>query len=284
MSRISGTGTTFRRRALAVVGVALGLGAGPIGADPADRVALEAEEHLFDAPRTLERAFANRYDCDTTAQIELIMRDGRGGERRRLFDTVSKRIDGRLRSIGRLLEPVHLRGMTIMTIEVPGQSEETFVYLPSMRKVRRISSAQRADSFLGSDITYEDFERRRVADFEIESVREEEVTGEPALRIRARPVRPQSYEFVDFVVARSDQAILATDYFKRGASEPFRTLEAPRPDMVRAAGHVLPTRLLARNALRGTMTEIVITDLQVNPEIDDRLFSVGTLEQQRALE
>lgn len=233
--------------------------------------------------RILGEAFRNRYDCDTRSKIELVMRNSRGSERRRLFDTVSKRIDGRLRSIGRLLEPDHLRGMTIMTIEVPGKSEDTFIYLPSLRKVRRVSSAQRADSFLGSDLTYEDFERRRVADFEIESMSAESFEGEPVWRIRARPRRPQSYAHLDFYVARTDAAILATRYYKAGAAEPFRTLDSPRSGMAEQGGHVLPLRLVARNRLRETSTEITVSDLVVNPAIAESLFSLTTLESQRPL-
>ena len=231
----------------------------------------------------LKRAYANRYDCDTTADIELVMRSSNGSSRRRLFETVSKRIDGRLRSIGRLVEPEYLRGMTIMTVEVPGGSEDTFIYMPSLRKIRRVTSAQRADAFLGSDLTYEDFERRRVADFVVESAELGEWQGEPAWRVRARPRRPQSYAHLDTWVARADFAILATRYYKEGAAEPFRSLDSPRAGHVEVGGHVLPTRLLARNAMRGTSTEITLRDLAVNPPLDESLFSLTTLESQRPL-
>ncbi len=231
----------------------------------------------------LRSAYANRYDCDTTGNIELVMYASSGSSRRRLFDTVSKRIDGRLRSIGRLVEPEYLRGMTIMTIESPGESEDTFIYLPTLRKVRRVTSAQRADSFLGSDLTYEDFERRRVDDFVIEGMRAERFGGEPVWRVRARPKRPQSYASLHTFVARRDFAILGTRYYKRGAEEPFRTLDAPRATHVEQRGHVLPTRLVARNTMRGTRTEITITGLVVNPDLDESLFSLSTLESQRPL-
>ncbi len=251
---------------------------------PAHPDALEDAVPSRPAPEeVLRTAFRNRYDVDTASKIELVMRNSAGSARRRLFDTVSKRVDGRLRSIGRLIEPDHLRGMTIMTIEVPGKSEDTFIYLPSLRKVRRVSSAQRADSFLGSDLTYEDFERRRVKDFEIEAMAAALFEGEAVWRIRARPRRPQSYAHLDFYVARSDGAILATRYYKRGASDPFRTLDSPRGGMVEQGGHVLPLRLVARNVLRGTSTEITISDLVVNPPLDERLFTLTTLESQRPL-
>jgi hypothetical protein len=53
--------------------------------------------------------------------------------------------------------------------------------------------------------------------------------------------------------------------------------------MVEQGGHVLPTRLLASDVVRGTATEALITGLRVNASIPDRIFTVATLEQQRKL-
>ncbi len=53
--------------------------------------------------------------------------------------------------------------------------------------------------------------------------------------------------------------------------------------MERMAGHTLPTRLVVENRARGTTTEVLYRDLLVNPEIDDRVFSIRTLEQKRRI-
>ena len=46
-----------------------------------------------------------------------------------------------------------------------------------------------------------------------------------------------------------------------------------------SGGHTLPTRLIVENLARGTTTEVMYHDLAVNTEIDDRIFSIRTLEQ-----
>jgi hypothetical protein len=60
-------------------------------------------------------------------------------------------------------------------------------------------------------------------------------------------------------------------------------IETPRREMHREAGHLLPTRYSVRHLERGTATELVLRKLAVNPKIDDRIFSVRTLDQQRPL-
>jgi hypothetical protein len=53
--------------------------------------------------------------------------------------------------------------------------------------------------------------------------------------------------------------------------------------MVEQGGHVLPTRLIASDVVRGTATEALITGFRIDASISDRIFSVATLEQQRKL-
>ncbi len=247
-----------------------------LAAPPSDAVPPTARQILIDA-------FAKRYDVDYITKIELVMRNRSGQERRRRFHAVSKVVDGMVHSIGRLVWPEHLRGMTILTIENENRSHDAFVYLPSLEKTRRITTANRGDAFLGSDVTYEDLERRRVDEYDLGGLRAGETQGEPVYVIRAESRETTTYSAVEFAIAQRDNAILEARYFKRSLEEPFRVLTAPRASIVEEGGHLFPTVLVVRNDRRGTSTEVLMSDLVVNPEIDSRVFSVTTLDQQRDL-
>jgi hypothetical protein len=235
------------------------------------------------AEAILAAAFANRYEVDLTSKVQLVMRNNQGQERRREFQAAYKLIGGRMHSVGRLVWPHYLRGMTILTIEADNRGHDAFIYLPSLGKVRRISTAQRGDSFFGSDVTYEDLERRRVGEYELEGMEAGASEGEPVYVISGRSLREFSYARIVFFVSQADGAILETQHFKRGQEAPFRVISAPRDGMMKKDGHVLPTRLTVYNRLRGTSTEVTFEDLQINPVIDDHLFSVSTLERDRDL-
>jgi len=230
----------------------------------------------------LSEAFDNRYGANVTANIDLILRNASGQARVRKFRAASKKIDGRTHSIGRLVWPEYLRGMTILTIEAHERSHDAFVYLPSLQKVRRINTSQRGDAFLGSDVTYEDLERRRVDEYEPVSLTASD-NGEPTWTIGAKPLVDFSYDRVEFVVAAADHAILESRYYKRNSDDPYRVITTDRSDMVEQGGYVLPTRMVVRNSMRGTSTEVLFRDLVVGPNIDDKLFSVSTLERRRSL-
>jgi outer membrane lipoprotein-sorting protein len=236
------------------------------------------------AGQLLARAIAMRYDCDTRARVDLRMRDGRGGERHRRIQTVAKHIQGRMHSIGRLIAPPHLRGMTVLSIEARDRSDDVFVYLPSLERVRRISMSRRTDSFLGSDLTYEDLDRQRAEDYLIDSLALEVMQGEPVHVITARPKAHETYHRVAFLVAVSDLAILGMRYYKAGDAQAFRVVRFPRASIRKSERNLIPTRIHVANTLRGTETEVEISELEVNPEIDDRLFSIVTLRAERGLD
>ena len=243
----------------------------------------ESAEPQSESPAALlEAAFANRYELDMISEMEIVMKSGGGSEQRRLVQAVSKRIDGRAQSIGRVLEPGSLRGLTVLISELADGGREMFVYLPALLRARRISGAQRLESFLGSDLTYEDFERQRAADFTVEALPEEQVAGERCAMIRAVPRNARAYDAMVLAVA-PDRAILEYRYFTRDAQAPYRVIETPRARMHSEAGHLLPTFYAVRQLERKSTTELTLRKLSVNPPIDDRIFSVRTLDQQRPL-
>jgi hypothetical protein len=251
------------------------------GASPAS--AVEVDAIPANPKKLLEKAFENQYNLDSTAKIELVIRNRSGQERRRNFEAVSKIIEDRMHSIGRLTYPAHLRGMTILQIEAEDRSHDAFIYLPSSQAVRRVSTAQRGDAFFGTDVTYEDLERRYAKDYDIIDLSTDRIGGEATYAVRARPKLRQSYHEVVFWLAQSDDVILQAHYFKRDASEPYRTIDAPRASMQEAGDHTLPTRLIVENRARGTTTEVTYRNLAIDPEIDDRLFSIRTLAQKRRI-
>lgn len=244
----------------------------------ATAVAAAAAAETPDPEEILRETFVRRYDADITAEVELVMRDRNGREHRRVFDAASKLIDGMHHSVGKLNWPHYLRDMTILTIEAEGRDNESFVYLPTLGRVRRISSSQKGDAFFGTDITYEDLERRHVADFEILAFEHTRTQGEASYRIHARPVEKLTYNAVDYLIAASDLALLEMRYYKKRFEGAFRIITARRPELRLERGHIVPTRLTVKNLSRNTTTTASFENLVIDPEIDDRLFSVTILE------
>jgi hypothetical protein len=243
-----------------------------------------AEPPLSAEPRTaLAEAFHRRYDCDSRQSLTLVLRaNGREFQRQKI-GVATKFVAGRMRALGRFTDPPDLRDTAVLMLEGedPSGSDQLFVFLPMLGRVRRVSGAQRGDSFMGTDLTYEDLQRPRVEDYTDFSERDEELEGEPAVVVTARPVRSTYYDRIETWIARRDAAILRVRFFKQDSAEPFKIIETPRQVLVRDGDNVVPKRLMVVNVSRKTETEVFVDQLELHAKTDDNAFTTNALVMER---
>ncbi len=225
----------------------------------------------------LRRAFDRRYGADTHQLLTLRLRSGGRDVQTQRIELVTKMEDGRLHALARFTAPSDLRDTALLMLEQEGRPDDYFLYLPALDRVRRVSGAQRSDSFMGSDLTYEDLERRRREDFEDLRVGSGSVAGEPVVLVSARPRTPAGYDRVEFAIATRDAAILETRYSAMAAESPFKVIRFPREQLHEENGYSVPRRITVANLRRGTETEVSVESLEIDPDVDLRLFTIGAL-------
>ena len=71
------------------------------------------------------------------------------------------------KALVRFLEPYAIRRTSILILEKEEGPDELFVYLPAARMTRRLSMAQKADLFFGTDLSFEDIEPKRATDYDV---------------------------------------------------------------------------------------------------------------------
>lgn len=204
-----------------------------------------------------------------------------GAKRTRRLELVTKTIRGRLHAIARMEAPASVRGMALRIVENLGKADDTWVYLPSQRRARRISSQRRNDSFLGSDLTYADFERKRAADFEVLGVHAAELGGEAVWRIETRPRMSSPYDRIDHWVSGSDAATLRTDDYQSGGQVLVRVLRTPRSGIHAEGPWRVPERIEVEHRKRHTRTEVVSLRLEIAPDLPDAAFARNALSRGR---
>ena len=87
------------------------------------------------------------------------------------------------KSIIKFTAPADIKGVSALNYENIGSSDDNWLYLPSSKKVRRISGANNTASFQGSEFTYEDLNDLDPKEYEWTFI--EETT----LEIDAKPMR-----------------------------------------------------------------------------------------------
>src|SRR5262245_60549564 len=112
-----------------------------------------------------------------------------GGQRVRELAGVSK-ILGAEEATARLMRisaPPDMRGVGTLTVAHKTVADDLWVYLPSLRRVRRLVSSNRRDPWMGSDFSYGDVAGHEVADWNHSIVRRETVQKQRCIVIESTP-------------------------------------------------------------------------------------------------
>jgi len=236
-----------------------------------------------DPQQLLTQAFERRYSCSITGVVRIATRKGEAQARERRLHVAAKFVKGKLHTYAVFREPEYVRGMAFLGVESddPRQSEQQFVYLPSMAKVRRVSGSQPTDSFLGTDLSYHDFQRQHPERYRATSARPGAREGEAIRTVSVSPLFDAPYSNVEYDIAVADRVILGTHYYKRTDQSAYKDMAMPRAGVLTQGACSVPTRVIVDDHQRGTHTELTISELRTNADLDDALFTYSALEARR---
>jgi hypothetical protein len=73
--------------------------------------------------------------------------------------------------------PADIKEMAFLSVDHEKASDEIWVYLPAIRRVRRLLGGQKAKNFMGSEFSYADMSPPQISDFKHKLLRTEKVNG-----------------------------------------------------------------------------------------------------------
>lgn len=115
---------------------------------------------------------------DYRADMEMILLDRRGDEARRDLEMMVLELpDGEERSVIHFQSPRDIRGTALLTYSYPDEEDEQWLYLPALRRTKRIAASGRSSPFMGSQFAYEDLVRTDIEEYDYRLIGEEELEG-----------------------------------------------------------------------------------------------------------
>ena len=184
--------------------------------------------------------------------------------------------------------PTNVKGTGFLTYDYPeaDRDDDQWLYLPALRKVRRISASDRGDYFLGTDFTYEDIKKEtRVAteDYSFTTLGTEEVDGHLTYVVEGIPVDQETAEELGYgrVLWRIDPGIWMsrkTDMWDVNGNA-LKTLKNETIENIQGIWTSL--RLTAVNHKTGHSTIFTFSDVDYQAPIDDSMFEQRALRRGR---
>ena len=138
--------------------------------------ALAQEEALEDKGLRIAREASARNDGfrDFTAELTMVLRDRQGREsvRQMRFKVLEVPEDGD-KSLFVFDQPRDVRGTALLTHAHINAQDDQWLYLPALKRVKRINAAKRSGSFMGSEFSYEDMSSLEVEEYIYKYLRDE---------------------------------------------------------------------------------------------------------------
>jgi hypothetical protein len=145
------------------------------------------------AQRGLEIAReADRRDTgfhDSTARLQMILRNSHGDEStREIRVRTLEQLDDGDKSLTTFDEPADVRGTNFLSFTHKSGPDDQWLYLPALKRVKRISSRNKSGPFMGSEFAYEDLTSQELDKYTYRYLREEPCNGLDCFVIERYPV------------------------------------------------------------------------------------------------
>lgn len=259
-----------------------GLRAGLIAA-----LTLPAAAWALTAFEIMDKNFVVGKYADSTSDTTMTLTNKSGQQRvRKTFGTSKLDANGiDNKRMTRFLEPTDVKGTVSLLIEHSDKDDDIWIYLPSVKKVRRLISSNKKDSFVGTDFSYGDVIGHKVKEWNHTLVKEEDIDGKTCYVIESTPkdatVKTNTgySKRVGWIQKDNFVTVKAIAYDEAG--ELLKEAKYSHWKEVDTVKHKWQAGILeAKNLQTGHSTVITIDQFKVNNGVKDDFFTTRYMEQQ----
>jgi outer membrane lipoprotein-sorting protein len=227
---------------------------------------------------------ADRRDAgfnDLTANLLMTLRNAHGEESVRELRNKTLEVEGDGdKTLVIFDQPRDVAGTAFLNYTHTTEQDDQWLYLPALRRVKRISSSNRSGPFMGSEFAYEDISSQEVEKYTYAFVEETTLDGQPAFLIERTPVDEDSgYTRQLVYYDQAEYRLMKIDFYDR-KNELQKTLtyhdyQQYLDQFWRAA------RMEMVNHQTGKSTTLTWTDYQFRTGLTDRDFDQSALQRIR---
>lgn len=241
--------------------------------------ALTAEEQGLQIITELDKRDTGFGDSKARLKMRLINRKGDESLRSLKLKTLEVIGDGD-KSLTIFDSPRDIKGTAFLSFTHALLADEQWLYLPALKRVKRISSSNKSGPFLGSEYAFEDLTSFEVAKFSYKYLRDQEVDGIDCFVIELLPRYEHSGYTREIAWIDKDRYIvIKVEYYDRKESllktQLFRNYKQYLNQYWRAGEQLMS------NHQNGKSTALVWEEYQFGMGLTDRDFDKNTLKRAR---
>lgn len=236
------------------------------------------------------RLYDERYDGDSSiAHVSMVLIDRRNRQRVRDLRIYSKDQGVDTKTLSLFESPADIRGTAYLNFDWDDldRNDDSWLYLPSLQRVKRIASSDTSDSFLGSDFTFADINGLEIEMYDFKFISESElIDGRDCWLVEAVP-KPEFKERAEEATGYSKMHswISKQNYLQlRGQAwelrgnriKYFTASEIERIDEIWTVKRLQV--VTTRNGRQEHASVLQIKSINYNVEVDDKLLTTESMQ------
>jgi outer membrane lipoprotein-sorting protein len=180
------------------------------------------------------------------------------------------------KTLVRFTAPADVAGSGFLQIQKREGDDERFLFLPELKRSRRISGNLRRSSFMGTDFSFADIDRRDFRESSSVAKADESVGSFRCFHLDSKPTRSDSaYSHIETWLRTDNYLPLKMQMYDR-ANVLLKTFTAL--EVRRVKGHWYVTKSLMVDHVQSHETKLVIDSIEPSDDISDDEFTVRNLE------
>ena len=219
----------------------------------------------------------------THALVRLVLIDTDGSEAERIIEQWGAESGPKTASVIVFHSPASVKNSRFLILAEEGKPDNKWLYLPALRKVRRIAASEGDSSFMGTEFSYDDLSSRDPDDYRHTLLREETLDGYLCYVVEsiAKPGVDSNYSrTVSWIVKDEDiLTALKIEMYDNGA-EPLKVFTVKGLEEIE--GYWIPMEVSMKNLSNGKETLMVQQRIVLDEPVNTRLFTTRFLETGRA--
>lgn len=228
-----------------------------------------------------EKAFkAIEFDAlEMTATLDII--DRRGNKRTRRIKNSTKTFGSTTKTKIRFLAPAEVQGTTLLIYDHEDKDDDMWIYMPSMRRTRRIVSSERGNSFMGSEFTYADMSRPDIDNFNYRLLGMAKVDEKECYKIEAvfksnRTARDYGYRKQIAYIDKDNYLTRRVEYY--GNNDRLEKIIKISNYRKQSNGNYFAFRMEAENPRNRRSSVITINNFSIGSSLKESDFDVGNID------
>jgi len=218
---------------------------------------------------------------DMSGDLYMELTNKSGNKRIRNMKYYSKqKTENEYQMLMKFISPADVKGTAFLSIEQSDRDDDRYLYLPALRRVKKITSSGKGGNFMSSDFTYYDIGKPKIKDWKYNRLADEIVENYDCFVVEAIPATDEirkdtGYSKTVYWIRKDTFTIYKATYYDREGKK-WKALNVPKVEKINNVW--FSTVMIMQDLETGHTSRMEFQNFKINTGIPDNYFTTRYLQ------